>query len=87
MLPVGVVLDPSVCVVMGELRGRSGPAKEKQTGRGGGLERERFVNPTSRRLINLNTHMHTCTSPADPQKSRGSVGVGWDSTRRRCAAV
>lgn len=36
VLPVGVVLDPSVCVVVGELGGRSGPAKEKQTGRGGG---------------------------------------------------
>lgn len=40
MLPVGVVLDPSVCVVMGELRGRSGPAKEKQTGRGEGEKGE-----------------------------------------------
>lgn len=33
VLPVGVVLDPSVCVVMRELRGRSGPATEGETDR------------------------------------------------------
>lgn len=33
VLPVGVVLDPSVRVVVRELRGRSGPATEKERDR------------------------------------------------------
>lgn len=70
-LPVSIVLDPSVRIIMGELRGRSGPAtkrRDRATGEGVG-EKNNICESNQEVLITPNVHIHACTNPMNPLES------------------
>lgn len=70
-LPVSIVLDPSVRIVMRELRGRSGPAtktRDRATGEGG-REKNNICESNQEVLITPNVQIHTCTNPVNPLES------------------
>lgn len=82
-LPVSIVLDPGVRVVMRQLRGRSGPAKTRDSERGGERRKITFVKPTRRYSLLL---MYTSTCARAAWIHRRAM-KGSDSMRHRCMGL
>lgn len=79
MLPVGVVLDPSVCVVVRELGGRSGPVRAREREKSRHKKVDAACECDREGPINPSTH----TSHMNSQESHEES----DTTRHRCMAL
>lgn len=86
-LPVGVVLNPSVCVVMWELRRRSRPVQERQRHK----RKDRARECNQERLINPSTHAHmhinAQESRVERQREAQMCGAGKPSVNKLPACI